>query len=841
MALAARSGNVHIIDPWPRGNSTVGTTGAEIEDAPENDASIVTVEDTADGGISITIGGDSEPEEDTGPDANFNRNLAESMDSMALAALAGHLLDGIDADIQSRRDWEDTANRAADFLGIKLVDPTTSVSADGTISKAVATTLLEAVVKIWGTHRAELLPVSGPVKVRRDDPPKPAAPPAPANDDGATGIAAPQPPSDTGDDLGLALESDLNHFLTVVDREYYPDFSKMLLSRALIGNAFRKVFRDPLKRRPASVWVKAQDLIVSNDCSHLSGAGRVTERIRMRQSVMRRMQAGGHYRDVPLVQPTGDTSPTEMAVAELEGIAASPTLPGDYEHTVYETTSELGSSTTSSWIGDLSRLDQDETGRKPGFPLPYRVSIDLDSREILEIRRAWKQGDEDYRPKKRYVKYGFVPGLGFYDLGLIHLVGNPTQAITMIQRACTDAAVLGNFPAWARLKGPGSRQQNTVLRPGPGEIVDIDAAGSQKIQDALMPFPYKDVSPQAMAMAAKLEGDVKRLAGIIELPVGEGRIGNTPVGTIMSYIEAVSQVPGAIAKDDHVAQQEEFEMLRELFAEEPETLTKGVKRPARRWQVAQELLDPELVPAADPNTPSMVHRLMKLQALVTIGGLPQFMGIADNRDIYRHAVRILAQDNPDEFELPEPPPSAAPPDPKIVAAQIKAQTEAAKGAQQLTIEQAKQQGKQSEQQQKGVQHAAELQSEEQRALIGLATAKVKATHDAGQAAADRTHELGLEVGGAVHEAQQNEADRAHEMRMQAATHQHEATQSAGEMLARGGEAEADRAHEAEQGEVQRSYESEQSAADREAAGQQHADKIGVETKKLRRPKPKAGK
>ena len=760
MALSAPRSNVHIVDPWPRGGLAGGATGAEIEEAPANDTSIVTVEDMADGGINITIGS-GVPEEDTGPDTNFNRNLAEHMDDMALAALAGHLLDGIDADIQSRRDWEDTANRAADFLGIKLVDPSTSVSADGTISKAVATTLLEAVVKIWGTHRAELLPVSGPVKVRRDDPPKPqvghnGGPPL----DDETGIAASQVDADAGDDLGLALESDMNHFLTVTDREYYPDFSKMLFNRALIGLAFRKVFRDPLKRRPASVWVKGQDLIVSNDCSHLSGAARVTERIRMRQSVMRRMQAGGHYRDVPLVQPTGDASPTEMAVAETEGVSAMPMLPGDYEHTVYETNCELGSSTTSSWIGDISKLDRDETGKKPGFPLPYRVSIDLDSREVLEIRRGWKQGDEDYRPRKRYVKYGFVPGLGFYDLGLIHLIGNPTQAITMIQRSCTDAAVLGNFPAWARLKGPGSRQQNTVLRPGPGEIVDIDAAGSQKIQDALMPFPYKDVSAQAMAMAAKLEGDTKRLAGIIELPVGEGRIGNTPVGTIMSYIEAVSQVPGAIAKDDHVAQQEEFEMLRELFAEDPESLIKGVKRPARKWQIAEELMDPELVPAADPNTPSMVHRLMKLQALVTLGGLPQFMGIANNREIYRHSVRILAQDNPDEFELPEAPPEAEPTDPKIVAAQIKAQADVAKAEAGAKRDELKHQGDMAEIALSAQQKEADRVAGLEKAKMTLQAAVVKTAHDGMGAHAGRTHEAGMSDADRAHEAQQKDADRA---------------------------------------------------------------------------------
>jgi hypothetical protein len=409
--------------------------------------------------------------------------------------------------------------------------------------------------------------------------------------------------------------------------------------------------------------------------------------------------------------------------------------------------------------GDLGKLDRDENGVKPGFPLPYRVTIDFDSRKVLEIRRAWKKGDEDYRTQRRYVKYGFIPGLGFYDWGLIHLVGNPVQAITMIQRACTDAAVLGNFPAWMRLKGPGTRQTNTVWRPGPGEVIDIDSVGG-KINDAVMPFPYKDVSPNAMAVAAGLEANVRRLAGVIDLPLGEGRIGNTPVGTIMSYIEAVSQVPGAIAKDDHMAQQEEYELLRELLAEDPAALTRGNRRPARRWQTAEELTAPDLVPAADPNTPSVVHRLMKLQALVTLGGLPQFAGIANNRDIYRRAVDILAPDDPNELEVPEQPAAPPPPDPKVMAAQIKAESETAKTQSQVQIEAMKARAKAAELATKGVQHAQELNSEETRAAMSLAATKVKATHDAGQAALDRVHEAAMGAGDAAHEAGQNAADRA---------------------------------------------------------------------------------
>lgn len=697
----SRQPSVHIVEP--RGRSKI--TGVEIVEDPNPDDAPMSQEDTADGGIQIIIGGDSteKPKRET---SRFGDNLAEDIDKGTLDAIAGMLLDGIDADLQSRKDWEETANMAADYLGIKLEDPNPEATADGTVCKSIATTMLEATIKLWGTARGELLPVGGPVKVRKDSRPaigaKAATPPVPGAPPAAPEAPLPLPtgimakiigrimgggvanadapdatdaPGTAPDDIAEALQTDMNHFLTVTDREYYPDFSKMLLNRALIGNAFRKVHRCPLRRRPNSAWVKAQDLIVSNDCSHLMAAGRVTERIRMRQSVMRRLQVKGHYLDIPLVQPTGETDETEDAVADAEGIAAAPQLPEDFEHVVFECYCELGSSAAFSLMGDAELLDKDETGKRIGYPLPYRVSIDKDTRAILEIRRNWKQGDEDHRARQRYVKYGFIPGLGFWDLGLIHILGNTTQTATMIQRSLVDAGLFANFPGGVFLKGVGSRQTNTVIRPNPGQFIGMEATGASKIADVLMALPYKEPSAQSMAMGAKMEGDARRLAGVIELPIGDGRSSNIPVGTILAYIEAVSQVPGAVHKDDHIAQQQEFELLRELFVEEPEALIAGNRRPARKWQLAAELAEPELVPAADPNTQSSVHRLMKLQGMVAVGGLPQFAGIADNRKIYGKVMATLTGEDDKEYMLPEAPPGPAQPPPQVAAAVIRANSQ----------------------------------------------------------------------------------------------------------------------------------------------------------------------
>ena len=698
-------------------------------------------------------------ERNTGPDDKFDRNLAEDMDSTALAYLAGTLLEGIEADIQSRADWEETANKAAKYLGVKLQDPDTSVSTDGTVTKAISTAMLKATVKLWGTARAELLPVNGPIKVRREDT-------AQAPGDGpAAGIAPPttEPAGHndpwTRDQLADALATDMNHYLTVTDREYYPDFSKMLRARAVIGNAFRKVYRCPLKRRPVSVWVKAQDLIVSNDCSHLSGAGRRTERIRLRQATMRRLQVMGHYLDITLARPTGKTTDTEVAVAEIEGIAASPMLPEDFEHMVYECYTEIGSGTNSSLIGDLGLLDRDETGKKVGYPLPYRVTIDEDSRTILEIRRDWKKGDEDHRARTWYVKYGFIPGDGFYDWGLIHLVGNPTQVATMLGRAATDNALFNNFPGWIYLKGPGSRQASTVIRPMPGEAIGMDAAGAQKIQDVLSPLPYKPVTPETLALIQKMEQDVAEIAGIIQIPVGES-IGNIPVGTIMSYMESVSQVPGAVHKDDHIAQQQEYELMRELFAEDPDSLIRGNKTPAKRWATYEEVMDPDLVPAADPNVPSQMHRLAKAQANVTIAGLPQFQGKVDQVKVMHNAFEVINGGDGTQFDAPpqEAPPPAPPP--QVIAAQIRAQSQTQSDQTRQQTEVLKAKAKVQETTLEGQQREADRESDEVKAAMGVEKAHIEATHSTVNAGLDRAQDAQQHATDTAAASQQHATDTA---------------------------------------------------------------------------------
>jgi len=782
-ATGLPGGTVHVINP--RRKRAAGRIDVIPANSGPTDHSQISLTVTDDGGVHLEIGGKG-PDAKPQPSGDFDENLAGYISEAGRAALFAHLSEGIEADERSRSDWLETVNKAPKYLGIVLSDPG-NASTDGTISKQVATCLLEANIKLWSTARAELLPVGGPVKVKRDDLVVPQSAQMPSvdeprgiGDNGGPPLDDPAEPPGTPpeklsrDQLANALEQDLNWYLTKGDREYYPDFSKMLMSRALVGMAFRKVYRCPLRRKPVSVWVKAQNLIVSNDCAHLSGAGRITEVIRMRQAVMKRLQKQGAYLDIALVMPTGETTETEKAVEEVEGVRADKELPGDYDHMLWECSCEPDSSIDA----DLDILDMDETGKRTGYPMPYRVTMDKDSQAILEIRRDWKQGDPDHRRKQKYVKYGFVPGMGFYDLGLIHIAGNPTMAATMLERSAVDSALFANFPGGLFLQGPGTGMKNTMFRMSPGEWQPVNAGGANDINKVLMPMPYKPPSAESMALKDSLAQKVSEIAGIIDLPVGEGRIGNTPVATIMSYVEAVSQVPSAIHKDDHISQSEEYELLRDLLAEDIGVLTRGNKTPAHKWELAEELLAPDLTAAADPNTPSAIHRLMKLQSMIQLCENPVFAGIPNLRKIFEDAIQLLCNGLASEYMMPVQAAAPPPPDPRVVAAQIKAQSQ--KESDEAKQQQAAldHQARMAELQQDAQQRDQDRQSAETRAAMSLEGQQLKAAHDANQGAADRAHEAGIAAMSHGAAARQAAGDQQHAVGLAAMGHIADAVGSA---------------------------------------------------------------
>lgn len=537
--------------------------------------------ENADGSVTISFGGESAEDKES----EFDDNLALSIPESELNGMGEEILRGIEEDIRSRQDWEMTYNRGIDLLGLKLEDPTSDVSASGNVSKVHHPILIEAVVRYQANAGAELLPSSGPVKVRDDD--------SSGTDANRTSMAE-------------AFEKDFNHYLTVVRKEYYPDTRRMFFAQGFCGNGFKKVYRCPLRKAPVSDYVAAKDLIVSNDITSLSNATRITHRTNMRHSVMKRLQLSGHFRKCQLVQPTSEVSETDRKIGQVEGIDKTINVPADHLYTVYECYTEFD-------IPGFAHKDED--GELTGLPLPYRVTLDKDSRKILEVRRNWKENDDDYMARQRFVHYGFIPGLGFYHYGQVHLLGQTARALTAIERQLIDAGQFSNFPG-ILLSDVGGRQETTQIRIPPGGAHTIKTGG-MPIGNVVMALPYKEPSGVLVNIAKAIEDNGRRLGGTAEVNVGEGRA-DVPVGTTIALIEQSTKVEGAIHKQNHESQFQEFLLLKELFEEDPEALSKFAKTPARKWEQAQEIADQDLVPASDPNTPSHIHRVMKATGLAQL-------------------------------------------------------------------------------------------------------------------------------------------------------------------------------------------------------------------------------
>ena len=573
----------------------------------------------------------------TKPD-KFDANLAEYLSDSELGTIESDLRQGIEADINSREDWVTAFNRGVDMLGLKIEEASGTAGSEGTVSKVTNPLLLEAVVRFQSNGLAEMLPAEGPVKVHDDQ----------------------DEPIKGRNQLAEDLQRDLNHYLTTVAKEYYPDFDRMLFAMGLGGCSFRKVYLCPLRKRPVSEAVSGKDLIVSNDATDLTNAARVTHRILMKQSTLRRYQLKGYYRDVEISQPVEVATATDAKIKETEGIAPQPTRPQDNRHELWETQVEL----------DLPGFEHTgKKGKKTGLPLPYRVTMEKDSGVILEIRRDWKKDDEEYTKKRRYVKYGMIPGLGFYDYGFVHLIGNTQRALTAIDRQLIDAGQFANFPGFLIAKS-GQKQESNQFRIAPGTGQEIDTGG-QPIQDAVMKLPYNGPSVALANFEKEMADNARKLGTTVDMKVGEGRA-DVPVGTILAMIEQATKIMSAVHQRMHRSQQEELEMLRELFVENPSTLSKFAKKPTRQWATAAEFADLELVPASNPNVPSHIHRIMQATALVQM--LAQANGILNAKEIFTRVFQVLNVEDIDSLFAPPPAPGAQPPvDPNVQKAQIQQQ------------------------------------------------------------------------------------------------------------------------------------------------------------------------
>ena len=613
----------------------------EQADSPEDmpifreDGAVMKIEH-GDGSITLSLDGNpiSDPKRDTRKNSWY-ANLAEELSDQELGIIADELLRGVADDIQSRIDWIDDRAQGIRLLGLRLEIPNVGGAADGApvegMSKYRDPLMQEAVLKFQANARSEMLPTDGPVKIRDD-----------AN--GST----PQK-----DELANAFEKDFNHYLTVTASEYYPDTDRMFLLLGFGGTTFKKVYKCPLHNRPVSETVDADDLIVNNSATDLMSARRVTHRVYLKPSTVKRLQILGVYSDVKLETPASATldSAQEEKKAQ-QGVSTYVQNADDRSREIYEIYTEL----------DIPGYEHKHKGKASGLEIPYRVTIDVSSRQVLSIVRNFKPETKDLpEQKKTFVKYTYVPGFGFYDIGLLHILGNTTNALTASTRELLDAGMYANFPGFLLSKS-GARQQTTVFRIPPGGSATVDTNG-MPIQQAIMPLPYKEPSSALMQLTENLSQKGQRVGGVSELQVGEGRA-NAPVGTTLALIEQATQVLNSVHKRMHSSQSEELQLLVDCFRENPETFWERNKDPAWDWDVEtfyKAINTYSLVPQSDPNTASHGQRVAKVMALKQLQAANP--GDYDSIAVDRVAMRTIGWSNPDQFFKPpaqrnQPPPEA---------------------------------------------------------------------------------------------------------------------------------------------------------------------------------------
>jgi hypothetical protein len=717
---------------------------------------------------------DLNPERIIDHDEEFDSNLANHLDEAVLNGIASDLLEGIERDNQSRQEWLATYQVGIDLLGLKVKAPNSDLSSPtGGISNVDHPLLLQAVLFFQAQARGELLPASGPVKIRDDRPAKPPMPPAPPPMppippvtplSGENGMPPPPggmpspgsmpppplggqgpalPPGQAGpganspppgamppmpmampfagpppelprDELADAFEQDFNHYLTTTATEYYPDTDQMLFLIGFGGLGIKKVYNCPLRRRPVSESVPIEDFIVSDALSDLGNASRITHAISMRPSVLRRMQLLGQYRNIELGTPTSpdQANPVQVAKADVSGAQINNSDPRDADYELYETLCEI----------DIPGYEHRDKKKKiTGLPLPYRVVIERNTQQVLEIRRNWKEDDPLCMPREFYVDFYYDKAFGFYGIGLLNILGNTTKALTAVWREFIDGGMFANFPGFIYNKG-ASRQLTNNFRIPPGGGIGLDA-GLQSIRDAVMPIPYKDTGPVFTQFIESVQALGQQIGGTANTAVGEGKQ-DAPVGTTLALIEQQTKPLGAVLKRLHASQAKEFGLLKERFKDDPSAFWRFNPRPAKEWskeEFVRALNDYDLVPVSDPNNPTAMHRAAKSQALVQMSAaLP---GLLDPKKLFIRVAKNIDIDSPEELLMPPPPPGAQPqPDPTKMA-EINAK---------MQVEQVKMQG-----QQVGAQadqalemaklrdRAAERESKERIAMIDQQTEQVR--------------------------------------------------------------------------------------------------------------------
>jgi hypothetical protein len=552
--------------------------------------------------VSIKAGG-LELEIDPDAEDDFSENLAEEIDDDVLAKLADELIEEYEGDLSARRDWLDTYVDGLELLGMKIEDRSEPWEGACNVFHPLMT---ETLVKFQAETMTETFPAAGPVK---------------------TQIIGKE--TEEKIDAAQRVQQDMNYQLTEKMVEYRPEHERMLWGLGLAGNAFKKVYYDPNLERQVSIFVPAEDLVVPYGASSLATAERVTHVMRKTANELRKLQVAGFYRDIDLGEPSHDLEEVEKKIAEKMGFNATT----DNRFKVLEMHVDL----------DLEGFEDEQDGEKTGIALPYVVTIERSTQEVLAIRRNWNPDDNTKQKRQHFVHYGYIPGFGFYCFGLIHLIGAFAKSGTMLLRQLVDAGTLSNLPGGFKSRGLRIKGDDTPIAPA--EFRDVDVP-SGTIRDNIMALPYKEPSQVLNQLMNQIIDEGRRFASAADLKVSD-MSANAPVGTTLAILERTLKVMSAVQSRIHYAMKQEFKLLKGIirdytptdYSYEPTEGTAGVKQ--------SDYDTTEVIPVSDPNAATMSQKVVQYQAVMQMAQAnPQ---IYDLVELNRQMLDILGVKNAEKL------------------------------------------------------------------------------------------------------------------------------------------------------------------------------------------------
>ena len=578
----------------PQGLADDEEEGLAIEvETPATEAEFEITE-LPDGTVEISL--ESSEDED---EASFGDNLAEFMDEGTLQKLSSELTELVESDITSRKEWADTFVKGLEVLGFKYEERTEPWDdACGVYS----TVLAEAAIRFQAETMSETFPAAGPVKTK------------------ILGKVTKEK-----EEAADRVKEDMNYQITEKMVEYRSEHERMLYALGLAGSAFKKVYFDPSLGRQVSIYLPAEDVIVPYGTSHIETAERVTHIMRKTENEMKRLMESGFYRDCELGEPVQFHTDIEKKKAEEGGY----TLTDDNRYALLEVHANLCIDGVDDEENDLAK--------------PYVITIDKGTGKVLAVRRNWDEEDPLMLKRQHFVHYVYVPGFGFYGLGLIHIIGGYARAGTSIIRQLVDAGTLSNLPGGLKTRGLRVKGDDTPIQPG--EFRDVDVP-SGTVKDNIMMLPYKEPSQTLLALLQRITEEGRRLGAISDMNISD-MSANAPVGTTLALLERTLKPMAAVQSRVHFAMKQEFKLLKTIIADyapEDYTFEPNSGLPMAR-KIDYSMVD--VIPVSDPNASTMAQRVVQYQAVFQMAqSAPQ---IYDLPYLHRQMIETLGVRNADKI------------------------------------------------------------------------------------------------------------------------------------------------------------------------------------------------